>query len=273
MLVFLERASIAGVAVLSAAAVVVAATTLQGGDASGGATHVERAAPATTAEPASRAVDVLGGASSGQADLSAVPVTDLEAAPAGPEPDPRQVPEGSLVPVTATGLAGDSTPRDTDTVDSAPVEVATQAAVEEVAAEEDDASAPVYVTDDDTVAPERVRSFLAGRGAPLAEYAEEIVAAGVEHDVDPRLVVGIAVAESSGGERLPAGTYNAWGWSGTGPHGLKAWPSWPEAIDDFTARLGELYDTDEVDESMAQTYVPPNWRWWLDTVTWVMDEI
>jgi hypothetical protein len=127
--------------------------------------------------------------------------------------------------------------------------------------------------DGERIDAERIRDFLEGRDAPLATEAETLVAAGVEHDVDPRLVVGIAVAESSGGERLPASTHNAWGWSGTGPHGLKSWSSWEESIDDFTERLGRLYETESVDEEMARTYVPPNWRWWLETVTWVIDEI
>lgn len=133
---------------------------------------------------------------------------------------------------------------------------------------------PVYTTDDgDEIDAERIASYLGARGAPLADHAETLVAAGVEHDVDPRLVVAIALAESNGGERLPAGTHNAWGWAGSGPHGLKAWSSWEESIHDFTARLAENYDVDHVDASFAQTYVPPNWRWWLDTVRAVMAEI
>ena len=140
--------------------------------------------------------------------------------------------------------------------------------------EPDEPQDPVYEADDgEQIDAERIESYLEGRGAPLAEQAETLVAAGVQHDVDPRLVVAIAVAESSGGERKPAGTYNAWGWSGTGPHGLHAWSSWEESIWDFTARLDELYDVDEVDADFAQTYVPPNWRWWLDTVRAVMAEM
>ena len=133
---------------------------------------------------------------------------------------------------------------------------------------------PVYeAADGERIDAERIQTYLEGRGAPLAEHADTLVAAGVEHDVDPRLVVAIAVAESSGGERLPSGTYNAWGWSGTGSHGLKSWDSWDESIPDFTARLAELYDVDNVDADFAQTYVPPNWRWWLDTVHAVMAEM
>ncbi len=127
--------------------------------------------------------------------------------------------------------------------------------------------------DGELIDADRLRAWLTDRNSPLADHAEELVAAGVEHDVDPRLVVGIAAIESSAGLRLPPGTHNAWGWSGNGPHGLKAWSSWPEAIHDFTERLARIYDTDNVDERMARKYVPPNWEKWLFTVRWVMDDI
>lgn len=119
----------------------------------------------------------------------------------------------------------------------------------------------------------RLERWLAERGSPMAAYAEELVTAGIRHEVDPRLVVGIAVIESSAGQHLPAGSHNAWGWHGRGPHGLAAWGSWPESIDAFTEGLARVYDTDQVDERMARTYVPPNWQKWLRTVRWVIDDI
>ena len=119
----------------------------------------------------------------------------------------------------------------------------------------------------------RIRAWLEERNSPMAPYAEELVAAGVEHDVDPRLVVGIAAIESSAGKRLPPGSHNAWGWGGNGSHGLAAWPSWPVSIDEFTEGLARVYDTDNVDETMARKYVPPNWQKWLRTVHWVIDDI
>ncbi len=132
----------------------------------------------------------------------------------------------------------------------------------------------VYETDEgEAIDPERIHVWLEDRNSPMASYAEELVAAGIEHDVDPRLVVGIAAIESSAGKRLPPGSHNAWGWNGSGPHGLQAWPSWPVAIDEFTEGLARVYDTDNVDERMARKYVPPNWQKWLRTVRWVMEDI
>lgn len=128
-------------------------------------------------------------------------------------------------------------------------------------------------SDGERVDAARLERWLADRGSPMAAHAEELVAAGNRHGVDPRLVVGIAVIESSAGQRLPAGSHNAWGWHGGGSHGLAAWGSWEESIDAFTDGLARVYDTGEVDERMARTYVPPNWREWLRTVRWVIDDI
>ncbi len=132
-----------------------------------------------------------------------------------------------------------------------------------------------YTTaDGQVVTPERIFAFLDGRTAPLAAHAETSVAAGVAHAVDPRVVVAIAIAESDAGKLHPQGTYNAWGWGGSGgPRGLRAWDSWEQSIDHYTERLGELYDTDNVDWEFASTYCPPNTQWWFDTVTWAIGQI
>lgn len=133
----------------------------------------------------------------------------------------------------------------------------------------------VYVAADGAeVTPEAIFAFLDGRGAPLAEHAELFVEAGLRHDVDPRVVVAISIAESNGGKMHPEGTHNVWGWGGSGgPAGLKAWDSWEQAIDEYTERLGALYDTDNVDWEFASTYCPPNTQWWIDTVTWAMAQM
>lgn len=140
----------------------------------------------------------------------------------------------------------------------------------------DGGEAPLAYTaaDGEVVTPERIFAFLDGRSSPLADQAETFVTAGLEHDVDPRVVVAIAIAESNGGAMQPAGTHNAWGWGGSGgPRGLRAWDSWERSIDDYTQRLGALYDTDDVDWEFASTYCPPNTQWWYDTVTWAIGQI
>jgi hypothetical protein len=132
----------------------------------------------------------------------------------------------------------------------------------------------VYLgVDGERIDVDRVQGWLDNRGSPLAPYAQDLVAAGVAHDVDPRVVLGIAGIESTVGVELPPDSHNAWGWNGDGPHGLATWDSWPAAIDAYTEQLGRRYDTDVVDEDFAQTYCPPNWEKWLRTVQWVIDDI
>ncbi len=155
-----------------------------------------------------------------------------------------------------------------------PTLVAAVAAIEQRGSGTEDEPTLVYEgADGETIDPERLRVWLEDRNSPLAAHAEDLVAAGLAHGVDPRLVVGIAAIESSAGKRLPPGSHNAWGWSGNGPHGLHTWPSWPVAIDEFTEGLARVYDTDNVDERMARKYVPPNWEKWLRTVRWVINDI
>jgi hypothetical protein len=153
-------------------------------------------------------------------------------------------------------------------------EVAADADVDGVDAEAENAPLAYTSADGEVVTPERIFAFLDGRNSPLATHAETFVAAGIAHDVDPRVVVAISIAESNGGKMKPTGTHNAWGWGGSGgPRGLRAWDSWEQSIDHYTERLGALYDTDNVDWEFASTYCPPNTQWWFDTVTWAIGQI
>lgn len=132
-----------------------------------------------------------------------------------------------------------------------------------------EAAGPVYVADQgERVTVERIRAYLERKGSPLAPHADAFVEAGVAHDVDPRLVVAISAIESTFGKHQLG--HNAWGWGGSN---LQRWPDWDTAIREYTAALGEKYDTHNVDAAFAKRYVPPNWRHWLDVVHAVMNEI
>ncbi len=129
-----------------------------------------------------------------------------------------------------------------------------------------------YVGDDgEIISVERVRAYLERKGSPLVPYAEDFVVAGIDNDVDPRVVIAIAGAESTFGKRQLG--HNAWGWGASTTAAMKRWPDWSTSIHEYTAALGERYDTDNVDEAFARRYVPPNWRWWLRTVRAVMAEV
>ncbi len=294
MLALVERACLACLALLLVAAAGGAAATFGPHAPDGEAVSPSRPTAATRALKDPRTVERQP-ASDSEPTMSATRLTGPEGAsgPAGTPTRPSSeavavagiaIEAGAGYPAapSVSGVAGDVTDADGE-VTAPPVAAGDDAGASDggevgSAPDGDDASAtgaaPVYTAPDgERIDAGRLRRFLEDRDAPLAAHAKTLVRAGVAHGVDPRIVVGIAVAESAGGERLPEGTHNAWGWSGGGPHGLKAWPSWPAAIDDFTARYARLYGTGPVDAGIAQTYVPPNWQWWLETVTWVVDDI
>lgn len=247
------------------ALVTLTAVAAAAGIAAVAATSSEEAGPSSA--PAARDAGPDGAASD---DAPAVPGIDLGAQPDAPSSteapigeverlsDQQQLPSLSDADAAATEMSFEAV-----------AEVTTTSVMEH----SDDTELAYETVDGELIDADRVFAFLDGRNAPLAAHADTIVAAGVEHDVDPRVVVAIAIAESNGAEMKPTGTHNAWGWGGSGPRGLQAWGSWEESIDDFTQRLGSLYDTDNVDWDFASTYCPPNTQWWYDTVTWAMGEI
>jgi hypothetical protein len=190
-----------------------------------------------------------------------------------------RLPEPEMAPAERGLVAKSQPPADSNEVSRAAesdrdVEPAGDPETDRDAESDRDAEPAAYVgSDGERIDASRLRVWLQGRDSPMAPFAEELVAAGIKHEVDPRLVVGIAVIESAAGKRLPPDCHNAWGWSGSGPLGLTAWPSWPASIDAFTEGLARVYDTGQVDETMARKYVPPNWERWLEVVRWAIDDI
>ncbi len=215
----------------------------------------------------------------GAASSSGSPATSPASSPATSSlPRRLEMATSAASPSTSDdgpGAVARTTPRPTPRTTPRPTPRTTPRPAAAVHATPEPVAEPVVyaAADGERIDAERIRDFLAGRGSPLADQAETFVAAGIAHDVDPRVVVGIAIAESNGGERLPAGTHNAWGWGGSGPHGLAAWGSWEESIHGYTELLGQRYETDDVSVEFARTYCPPNWRWWHETVTWAVGQI
>lgn len=91
---------------------------------------------------------------------------------------------------------------------------------------------------------------MAGQGAAFLE-------SGVEHELDPRLIVAIAGAESYFGITTCA-PYNAWGWGcPTSPFRFR---SWAEGIETVTIGLRENYVDDGLSSigEIHLRYAPPN---------------
>ena len=107
------------------------------------------------------------------------------------------------------------------------------------------------------VSADSIDDYLAGKGWPMAGQGAAFLEAGVEHEIDPRLVVAIAGAESYFGITLCA-RHNAWGWGC--PSGPYSFTSWKHAIDTVTLGLRENY----VDSGLTTVgeihlrYAPPD---------------
>jgi len=119
-------------------------------------------------------------------------------------------------------------------------------------------STPYFVgTDGEVITPERIERFLDGYDSPLRPYARRIVAAGLRHDVDPRLIVAISGTETTFG-RFHRG-HNAWGWEPV--DGPARWPSWEEAIESYARLFARGYKS-RAPELIGPRYAPfaPTWH-------------
>jgi len=116
-----------------------------------------------------------------------------------------------------------------------------------------------------------IDSYLSGKGSPLAGHGQVFVDKGRQYDIDPRLLVAIAGAESTFGQYICT-SYNAWNWF------YNAWcdspfDSWDDGIDKVNKGLRELYFDGGLDGVMRDT-IPligekycPGCSNWVNNVT------
>ena len=124
---------------------------------------------------------------------------------------------------------------------------------------------PSYVPDAQKV--ENIRRYLAGRNAPLADYAEEFVRAADHYEIDYRIVAAISVIESGGGKHNFR-PHNAWGW------GRMSFNDWTEGIWTVSGGVSRYYARGmTTPQLMAPVYCPPNAVNWANNVNFVMNQI
>jgi hypothetical protein len=124
---------------------------------------------------------------------------------------------------------------------------------------------PQYTPDAQKV--ENVKKYLAGRNAPLAEYAEEFVKAADHYGIDYRIIAAISVIESGGGKHTFK-AYNAWGW------GKSPFENWTDGIWSVSAGISRYYSRGLTrPELIAPYYCPPNAVKWAQNVNYVMNQI
>jgi hypothetical protein len=83
-----------------------------------------------------------------------------------------------------------------------------------------------------------IDAYLASKGSPMAGQGAAFMASGARWQVDPRLLVAIAGAESNFGQ-VTCGPNNAWGWAC--PNDPADFATWAHGIDTVTSGLRRYY--------------------------------
>lgn len=83
-----------------------------------------------------------------------------------------------------------------------------------------------------------IDAYLASKGSPMTGQGAAFVASGGQWQVDPRLVVAIAGAESNFGQ-ITCAPFNGWGWGC--PNGPYEFTSWADGIDTVMKGLRTNY--------------------------------
>jgi RHS repeat-associated protein len=89
------------------------------------------------------------------------------------------------------------------------------------------------------VSPSSLNNYLQSKNSPLAGEGSTLFDAGRRHDVDPRLIVAIAGAETGFGRNITRGQFNAWNWFYGGPSQRNhPFNSWAQGINSVTRGIG-----------------------------------
>lgn len=107
----------------------------------------------------------------------------------------------------------------------------------------------------------KLQKALEEENSPLAPYADLIVSEADKYDIGWTTLASIACMESACGNKLPAGSHNAWGLGGSK---FMYFKSWDDSIKYASHLLGTQYKTKQF-EGIKAKYCPasdgcnPNW--------------
>lgn len=121
---------------------------------------------------------------------------------------------------------------------------------------------------------EIIRQYLSKYVSPLLPYADLIVIAADEHQIDFRLITAIAQKESNLCKVIPPGSYNCWGW-GIHSEGTLGFRSFEEGIKTVTAGIAQDYVAKGYNtiEKIMSKYTPLSNGSWALGVNQFMSEM
>lgn len=121
---------------------------------------------------------------------------------------------------------------------------------------------------------ESVRQFLAKYDSPLEPYAQNVVSAAAEYDLDYRLIPAIAMQESNLCKKVPVDSNNCWGFGIYGKM-VRRFSGYSEGIEVVTKTLAQSYKNNGLvtPEEIMTKYTPSNDGSWARSVNHFMDQI
>ncbi|MGQ9494041.1 MAG: peptidoglycan DD-metalloendopeptidase family protein [Anaerolineae bacterium] len=118
------------------------------------------------------------------------------------------------------------------------------------------------------ISAEIIDDYLRHKDSPLVGHGQIFVDKGRQYNIDPRLLVAIAGAETSFGKRLCT-PYNAWNWFYTGRWCDAPFGSWDEGIDRVNEGLKRLYFNGGLDGTIRNTIPLIGERYCPGCTNWV----
>lgn len=110
----------------------------------------------------------------------------------------------------------------------------------------------------------KLKTFLKKQKAPLFSNAEDFINAAYQNNLPPFLLAAISGAESSFGKRIPANSYNPFGWgvyqTKNGWHVIY-FASFSEAINTVSLELRKRFKDNLQPEQIGPTYAVSYQRW------------
>lgn len=106
---------------------------------------------------------------------------------------------------------------------------------------------------------DKLEKFLDSYNSPLTPYAACFIETADKYQIDWRLVPAITGVESTFGKRIPANSFNAYGWN----NGNYRFGSWEESIEKVSLTLKEKYVNRGLDNpyKIGPVYAPPSKTW------------